>query len=101
MPAANASANGLPAKSTLFRCLENGISASSMKRPDLSARDRSIDTASALIALNQTIGMLHDFNIALDNGVTPAETFRDRYASRLLLGAEADLIRFRAVRKYR
>lgn len=43
------------------------------KRPDLSARDRSIVTASALIARNQTIGMLHYFNIALDNGVTPAE----------------------------
>jgi 4-carboxymuconolactone decarboxylase len=43
------------------------------KRPGLSARDRSIVTASALIARNQTIGMLHYFNIALDNSVTPGE----------------------------
>jgi 4-carboxymuconolactone decarboxylase len=43
------------------------------KRPDLSARDRSIVTASALIARNQTIGMLHYFNIALDCNVTPGE----------------------------
>lgn len=43
------------------------------KRPDLSARDRSIVTASALIARNQTVGMLHYFNIALDNNVAPGE----------------------------
>jgi 4-carboxymuconolactone decarboxylase len=43
------------------------------KRPDLSSRDRSIVTASALIARNQTIGMLHYFNIALDNEVKPSE----------------------------
>jgi len=43
------------------------------KRPGLSARDRSIVTASALIARNQTIGMLHYFNIALDSGVKPGE----------------------------
>ena len=51
----------------------NSIEEGLWKRPDLSARDRSIVTASALIARNQTIGMLHYFNIALDNGVTPAE----------------------------
>jgi 4-carboxymuconolactone decarboxylase len=43
------------------------------KRPELSTRDRSIVTASALIARNQTIGMLHYFNLALDNNVTPGE----------------------------
>jgi 4-carboxymuconolactone decarboxylase len=43
------------------------------KRPDLSARDRSIVTIAALIARNQTIGMLHYFNIALDSGVKAAE----------------------------
>ena len=42
-------------------------------RPGLSRRDRSIVTGSALIARNQTIGMVHYFNIALDNGVTPSE----------------------------
>jgi 4-carboxymuconolactone decarboxylase len=43
------------------------------KRPELSARDRSIVTIAALIARNQTIGMLHYFNIALDSGVEPSE----------------------------
>lgn len=43
------------------------------KRPDLSARDRSIVTISALIARNQTIGMPHYFKLALDSGVSPAE----------------------------
>jgi len=51
----------------------NSIEEGLWKRPDLSARDRSIGTASALIARNLTIGMLHYFNIALDNGVTAAE----------------------------
>jgi 4-carboxymuconolactone decarboxylase len=49
--------------------IEDGL----WKRPDLSSRDRSIVTVSALIARNQTIGMLHYFNIALDNEVTPSE----------------------------
>jgi 4-carboxymuconolactone decarboxylase len=39
------------------------------KRPDLSLRDRSIITVSALIARNQTIEMPYHFNLALDNGV--------------------------------
>ena len=43
------------------------------KRPDLSPRDRSIVTVAALIARDQTIGMLHYFNVALDNGVQPSE----------------------------
>jgi 4-carboxymuconolactone decarboxylase len=43
------------------------------KRPDLSPRDRSIITVSALIARTQTIGMLHYFNVALDSGVSPSE----------------------------
>lgn len=42
-------------------------------RPGLSTRDRAIITISALIARGQTIGMQHYFNVALDNGVTPAE----------------------------
>lgn len=42
-------------------------------RPDLSPRDRSVVTLAALIARNQTIGMAHYFNKALDSGVTPAE----------------------------
>jgi 4-carboxymuconolactone decarboxylase len=43
------------------------------KRPGLSARDRSIVTLAALIARNQTIEMADYMNVALDNGVTPAE----------------------------
>src|SRR5438477_11434003 len=43
------------------------------KRPDLSPRDRSIVTVSALVARNQTIGMLHYFNTALDSGLQPRE----------------------------
>ena len=43
------------------------------KRPGLSARDRSIVTFAALIAKNQTIEMADYVNLALDNGVKPAE----------------------------
>ena len=43
------------------------------KRPDLSPRDRSIITISALIARNQPIEMPYHFNLALDNGVKPSE----------------------------
>ena len=43
------------------------------RRPDLSPRDRSIITVSALIARNQTIEMPYHFNLALDNGVKPSE----------------------------
>ena len=43
------------------------------KRPGLSPRDRSMVTIAALIARNQTIEMPYYFNVALDNGVKPAE----------------------------
>jgi 4-carboxymuconolactone decarboxylase len=43
------------------------------KRPDLSPRDRSIITVTALIARNQTAEMPYYFNLALDNGVRPGE----------------------------
>jgi 4-carboxymuconolactone decarboxylase len=52
---------------------QNSIEEGLWKRPDLSRRDRSIVTVSALIARNQTIGMLHYFNVALDNDVKPGE----------------------------
>jgi len=42
-------------------------------RTELSARDRSIVTVSALIAAGRTIGFAHYFNVALDSGVTPVE----------------------------
>ncbi|WP_414143904.1 carboxymuconolactone decarboxylase family protein [Burkholderia stagnalis] len=43
------------------------------KRPQLSARDRSIVTLSVLIARGQTVEMPFHFRLALDNGVKPAE----------------------------
>jgi 4-carboxymuconolactone decarboxylase len=43
------------------------------KRPGLVARDRSIATLAAMIARNQTIEMPYYFNLALDNGIKPAE----------------------------
>ena len=43
------------------------------KRPALSMRDRSIVTLAALVARNQTIELPFYLNVALDNGVKPAE----------------------------
>jgi 4-carboxymuconolactone decarboxylase len=43
------------------------------KRPGLSPRDRSVITLAALIARNQQIEMPFHVNLALDNGVKPAE----------------------------
>ena len=43
------------------------------KRPGLNGRDRSIVTLAALIARNQTVEMAYYLNVALDNGVKPAE----------------------------
>src|SRR4051812_38529871 len=43
------------------------------KRPDLSARDRSIVTVAALIARNHTVEMPYYVNLALGNGVKPSE----------------------------
>lgn len=52
---------------------QKSISEDLWNRPGLSRRDRSIVTVSALIARIQTIGMLHYFNIALDNRVKASE----------------------------
>lgn len=43
------------------------------ERPGLSARDRSIVTLAVLIARNQVAGLPRYLNLALDNGVKPAE----------------------------
>ena len=43
------------------------------KRPDLSPRDRSVVTVSALIARIQTVEMPFHFALALDNGVRASE----------------------------
>jgi 4-carboxymuconolactone decarboxylase len=57
----------------LARYTHEAIDNDLLKRPMLSARDRSIVTVAALIARMQTIGMLHYFNLALDHGVTSRE----------------------------
>lgn len=57
----------------LAQYTQDAISNDLWKRSALSPRDRSIVTVAALIARIQTIGMLHYFNLALDNGVTPRE----------------------------
>ena len=43
------------------------------KRPELSARDRSVVTVASLITRIQTVEMPFHFAFALDNGVKPAE----------------------------
>lgn len=43
------------------------------KRPQLSARDRSVVTVAILVARSQTADLPHYVNLALDNGVTPKE----------------------------
>jgi Carboxymuconolactone decarboxylase family len=43
------------------------------RRPGLSKKDRYMVTLSTLISRMQTAGMLHYFNNALDDGVTPSE----------------------------
>jgi 4-carboxymuconolactone decarboxylase len=57
----------------LERYTRRAIGEGLWKRPGLSPRDRGMVTVAALIARSQTIGMLHYFNVALDNGVKPGE----------------------------
>ncbi|MCC7371986.1 MAG: carboxymuconolactone decarboxylase family protein [Chloroflexi bacterium] len=57
----------------LERYLQRTLFGDLWTRPDLSARDRSIVTVSALIARNQTIELPTYVNLALDNGVTPRQ----------------------------
>jgi 4-carboxymuconolactone decarboxylase len=52
---------------------EHAIFGSLWKRPELSPRDRSIVTLSALIARDQTIELPFYLELALDNGVKPSE----------------------------
>ena len=57
----------------LQRYTRDAIGEGLWKRPELSPRDRGMVTVAALTARSQTIGMLHYFNLALDNGVKPGE----------------------------
>jgi len=56
------------------------------KRPELSPRDRSIVTVSALIARIQTIEMPFHFALALDNAVKPGELSEKHHTPCFLLG---------------
>lgn len=58
---------------TLAHYTKTLISDQAWSRPQLSTHDRAVITVAALIARNQTIGMKHYFNLALDNGVSPKE----------------------------
>lgn len=57
----------------LVRYTSDALLGDVWKRPDLSPRDRSVVTLAALIARNQTIELPYHLNLALDNGVKPAE----------------------------
>jgi 4-carboxymuconolactone decarboxylase len=57
----------------LDRYTQNALLGEVWKRPQLSARDRSVVTVAALIARNQTVEMPYYFNLALDNGVKARE----------------------------
>jgi 4-carboxymuconolactone decarboxylase len=57
----------------LERYTRDRIGSDLWKRSDLIPRDRSIVTVAAVVARNQTIGMLPCFEAALENGVTAGE----------------------------
>jgi 4-carboxymuconolactone decarboxylase len=57
----------------LEKYTQNKLLGEVWKRPGLSARDRSVVTLAALIARGQTIELPFYLNLALDNGVKPAE----------------------------
>lgn len=57
----------------LDRYAQERLAGDLWKRPGLSPRDRSIVTVAVLIARNQPVEMPYYFNLALDNGVKPAE----------------------------
>jgi len=58
---------------TLERYEQGTIFGNLWRRPDLSPRDRSIVTLSALIARNQTAELPRYLDLALDSGVKPSE----------------------------
>ncbi|MBB6367471.1 4-carboxymuconolactone decarboxylase [Xanthomonas sacchari] len=57
----------------LARYAREDVLADLWRRPQLSARDRSIVTLAILIARNQPAEFKHQVGVALDNGVTAAE----------------------------
>jgi 4-carboxymuconolactone decarboxylase len=57
----------------LAQYTEKGLLGEVWNRPGLSPRDRSLVTLATLIARGQTVEMPFHFNLALNNGVNPAE----------------------------
>lgn len=57
----------------LAQYTEKGLLGEVWKRPGLSPRDRSIATLAILVGRGQTVELPFHLNMALDNGVTPAE----------------------------
>ncbi len=55
------------------RYTQNVLLEEMWQRPQLLPRDRSIVTIAALIARHQPAEMARQFNLALDNGITPTE----------------------------
>lgn len=73
MPAEPALAPLQSSRSRAVPSLGAGAADGLWKRPDLSARDRCIVTVAAVITRNQGILLPEPVNLALDNGVKPAE----------------------------
>jgi 4-carboxymuconolactone decarboxylase len=57
----------------LERYRQNLVEGDLWQRPGLSPRDRSAVTLAALIARDETTGLAHQLDLALENGLTPAE----------------------------
>lgn len=57
----------------LAKYTDDAIMNNVWKRPGLAPRDRALATLSALIARQQTIGLPHYLNLALDRGLTAQE----------------------------
>lgn len=72
-PSALAEADIQSVSPALARFGRQAITEDLWKRDALSARDRSIVTVAMLIARNQPTELKHFIEVALDNGVTPAE----------------------------
>lgn len=62
-----------PVAPKLFELIEGTVYGDLWKRPQLSARDRSMITLAALISMRQTDQMRSHLEKALDNGVTAEE----------------------------
>jgi alkylhydroperoxidase/carboxymuconolactone decarboxylase family protein YurZ len=70
---ANRSADRQPVPPALERYATDKLANGLWKRPGLAPRDRSIVTVAAVITRNQGILLPEQVNLALDNGVKPAE----------------------------